>query len=181
MRPLIETRINLAAPDTAEPFAAHICMDPDPAYRPQVTYGQAVQENHSLNRLPVAAAAGLAAALIGALLWAALVGATKFKIGYAAIGIGYLVGITMRGVAKGHNPVYGYIGALLALLGCVVGDVLSDCVFVAEQAGRPMLEVLGHLTPAAAADLLKLGFKPLDALFYFIAASAGYRNAFLKG
>ena len=154
-------------------------MEPSSEIRPP-TYGETLTDNYSTARLPVAALAGVVAALLGALLWAALVGATHFKIGYAAIGIGFLVGWTMRAVGKGHNPVYGYVGAALALLGCVVGDVLSDCVAVGSQVGQPTLEIASHLTPALAVDLLKAGFQPLDALFYVLAAMAGYRNAFFK-
>ena len=130
--------------------------------------------------LALASVAGLAAALVGALLWAALVGATHFKIGYAAVGVGFLVGWTMRAVGKGHSPVFGYVGAVLALLGCVVGDVLTDCVALAEQSGHPTLDIISRLTPSVAVELLNAGFQPIDALFYIFAAMAGYRNAFYK-
>ncbi len=130
--------------------------------------------------LPLAAAAGLGAALVGAVLWALLAGATHFKIGFAAVGVGYLVGLAMKTVGQGRAPVFGYVGAALALLGCVLGDVLSDCIFEAERYGKSTLDLVSHLSPGFAFDLLKSGFGPLDALFYFIAARAGYRNAFHK-
>lgn len=149
-------------------------MDPTPLYQP-VTRTAAPSGN-----LVLATADGLVAALVGAVLWAALVGATHVKIGYAAIGVGFLVGWTMRAVGKGRSPIYGYVGALLALLGCVVGDVLSDCMAVAEQSSHPMLDIFTHLTPSTAVAILQAGFRPLDALFYLFAAMAGYRNAFYK-
>ena len=130
--------------------------------------------------LAIAAVAGLAAALLGAVLWAAIVAMTNIKIGFAAVGVGFLVGWIMRTVGHGNTPVYGYVGAALALLGCVVGDVLSDCVFIAQHFGQPVLETVSHLTPALAVELLQKGFQPLDALFYFIALRAGYRYAFIK-
>ena len=154
-------------------------MEPSSETRPP-TYGETVTAGYSTARLPLAAVAGLIAALVGAVLWAVLVATTHYKIGYAAVGVGYLVGLTIRGVGKGRNPAFGYVGAVLALLGCVVGDVLSDCAAIAEQAGQPVLTVLGHLTPTLAVELLKGGFSPLDALFYFIALMAGYRNAIIK-
>ncbi len=43
-----------------------------------------------------------------------------------------------------------------------------------------MLDTVSHLTPNTAVELLKAGFQPLDALFYFIALRAGYRYAFIK-
>ena len=130
--------------------------------------------------LVLASLAGLVAALVGAVLWAALAATTHFKIGFAAVGIGFLVGWTMRAVGRGHSEVYGYVGAVLSLLGCVVGDVLSDCAFASAQFGQPLFDLVTRLTPALAVDLFKAGFQPLDALFYFIALSAGYRNAFIK-
>ena len=155
-------------------------MEPSSETRPP-TYGETVTRNDSTARLPLAAVAGLIAALVGAGLWAALVAATHFKIGYAAIGVGFLVGWTIRNVGQGHNPAYGYAGAVLALLGCVVGtDVLSDCVALANQSGQPVTTILSQLTPNLVVELLKAGFRPLDALFYFIALRAGYRYSFIK-
>ena len=130
--------------------------------------------------LALAGVAGLVAALVGAVLWAFLASATHLKIGYAAVGVGYLVGLAMRAAGKGRSPVFGYVGAALALFGCVVGDILSDCSVLATQISKPLTEVLGLLTPASAFDLLQAGFQPLDALFYILAAMAGYRNAFTK-
>ena len=98
-------------------------MEPSP-YQPPPSF---VVETPETGNLVLAGVAGLAAALVGAVLWALLASATHVKIGYAAIGVGYLVGFAMRAAGKGHSPVYGYVGAVLALLGCVVGDLLSDC------------------------------------------------------
>ena len=155
-----------------EPYPAQNPLNPD--YRPD-------EPRRSLARLPLAIGAGLVAALIGGGLWAALVAATGIKLGYAAIGVGFLVGLAIRGFAHGHDPAYGYVGAILALLGCVVGDVLSDSVYLAKAMHEPALNVITHLTPKLAAELLKTGFQPMDALFYAIAAFAGYRNSFSKG
>ena len=139
-----------------------------------------VTEPVETGNLALAAVAGLVAAVVGAVLWAFLASATHFKIGYAAVGIGFLVGLAMRAAGKGHTPVFGYVGAVLALLGCVAGDVLSDCSMVATHYNKPLTDVLAVLTPSVAFTLLQEGFQPLDALFYVLAAMAGYRNAIIK-
>lgn len=155
-------------------------MEPSSPTPPSTPLYPAGPEPSTGGPLAVAGLAGLGAALVGAVLWAALAAATNYKIGFAAVGVGFLVGATMRFVGHGNTPAYGYVGAALALLGCVVGDVLSDCVFGARQLGQPILETVTHLTPSLAVALLKAGFQPLDALFYFIALRAGYRYAFTK-
>ncbi len=130
--------------------------------------------------LVLATLGGLVAAVMGALLWATLVSVSHFKIGYAAISIGFLVGWTMRALGKGHTPVYGCIGAVLALLGCVGGDVLTDCIILAQQYSKSTMDVVSHLTPALVSELLQSSFKALDALFYVLAMMAGYRHAFFR-
>ncbi len=153
-------------------------MNPPPPYPPPLY--TAGPDPSARGTLAVAAAAGFAAALVGAVLWAVLAAVTNFKIGFAAVGVGFLVGAVMRTVGHGNTPAYGYVGAALALLGCVVGDVLSDCVFVAQHLGQPVLDTVSRLTPTTAVMLLQANFRPLDALFYFIALRAGYRYAFIK-
>ncbi len=150
-------------------------MDPDP-YAPPAAHSQT--STAAEGNLGFAAPAGLVAALVGALAWAMFVSATNIKIGFAAVGIGFLVGWSVRRVGHGYSPVYGYVAAVLSLLGCVAGDVLTDCVGVAQQGSRPTLDIISHLTPGIAWVLLQRGFQPLDVLFYFLAVSAGYRNAF---
>ncbi len=86
----------------------------------------------------------------------------------------------MRSAGKGRLPVYGYIGAVLALVGCVLGDLLTDCNLAATQMGVPVFEVIKRLTPSLAFSALQEGFGVLDVLFYVLAAMAAYRNAFIK-
>ncbi len=152
-------------------------MEPSPYYQPPTTYPSTPE---GTGNLALATVAGLAAALVGAVLWATLVSATHFKIGYAAVGVGFLVGWVMRKVGKGRLPLFGYVGAVLALAGCVLGDLLTDCNLAATQVGVPLFEVLKRLTPSLALQALQEGFGVLDALFYVLAAMAAYRNAFIK-
>ena len=125
-------------------------------------------------------AAGAVAAFLAAAVWGTLVALTHFKIGYAAIGIGYLVGIVVRGVGHGQSARFGYVGAALALLGCVAGDVFSTCAIAAEQIGRslPLIFLGLALKPWLIGKLLAAAFTPLSAIFYFLATMAGYRNSF---
>lgn len=145
------------------------------AARPEFVAGDGPRENLFLGLV-----GGLFAALVAAALWGALAALTHFKIGYAAVGVGFLVGVSVRGAGNGHSPKFGYVGAVLALFGCIAGDLLSDVVMSIGGTGVSYWQVaLGFLVrPGLAFAILKAGFGPLDALFYFFALSAGYRNAF---
>src|SRR5690606_40980371 len=72
--------------------------------------------------LPLALLAGVAAAVLGAVLWAIITVATNLQIGYMAVGLGFLVGYTVRFAGKGLDKVFGILGSALSLGGCLLGD-----------------------------------------------------------
>lgn len=124
------------------------------------------------------ALAGTAAALGGAAVWAAITAATGYQIGWMAIGIGFLVGFAVRLVGKGIDKVFGVLGASLAFAGCVAGNLLTGCWYLAQSTGADLVDVLADLTPSLAARILEATFSPMDLLFYGFAVYEGYRLAF---
>lgn len=120
---------------------------------------------------------GLAAAIAGAGTWAAITVYTNYQIGFMAVGVGYLVGLTMRKFGHGHSSLFGGIAAILAVLGCVTGNLLSACAFAADELQVSLGTILKVLSPSAALGLLQEGFSPIDALFYFLAVSAAFRTS----
>jgi hypothetical protein len=119
--------------------------------------------------------AGLAAALVGAVLWAVLVEVSGYKIGFAAVGMGFLVGQAMA-LTAGGNRLLPPLGALLALLGCLLGDAFSDAHEVAKVVEVGTFTVLRGMAtdPSLAQEVVKAGFSPMDLLFWGIAAWQGY-------
>ncbi len=129
-------------------------------------------ETHSL---PLALIAGCAAAAVGAARWAAVTVVTGLKIGWVAVGIGFLVGYAVRVFGKGSEPAFQALGAVLSLLGCLAGNLLMVCVFVSRQENIPLLTILTHLHPSIILNLMVETFSPMDLLFYGIAVYEGYR------
>lgn len=118
---------------------------------------------------------GLVAALVGAATWAAITYYTNYQIGFMAIGIGYLVGIVMQKFGHGRSQAFGILAALLAVGGCLVGNLFSACAFGADQLGVSMMQIVQTLTPTVAIEILQEGFTAIDALFYFLAVGAAFR------
>jgi hypothetical protein len=127
--------------------------------------------------LPLAIAAGLLAALVGAALWAVITVTTKFQIGFMAIGVGFLVAWAVRTFGRGHSEVFGVLGGGFALLGCVLGNLLSACGFLAAQSSEPLVPLIIRVitNPALAAQLVQATFNPMDLLFYAIAVYEGFK------
>jgi hypothetical protein len=129
--------------------------------------------------LPLGIAAGIVSALLGAVLWAVITVVTRYQIGYMAIGVGYLVGFAVRKLGKGTTPVYSIVAALCALLGCLSGNLLSACGFIAQSENIPLLDVVFEVfkSPEAMVEILRATFSPIDLLFYGIAIHGAYKTA----
>src|SRR4051812_10018311 len=76
--------------------------------------------------LPNALIGGLASAIVGAVLWAVITVATEHQIGYMAIGVGFLAGFSVRYFGCGIDFHFRIVGAFFALLGCALGNFLSQ-------------------------------------------------------
>lgn len=124
--------------------------------------------------------AGGFAALVGAIIWAAITVITDYQVGWMAVGIGFLVGFTMRYFGKGLSKKFGILSAGLSLLSCLAGNVLTVAVIVSQQESMSLFEVLFILllSPSAIFEALSVTFSPIDLLFYGIALYEGYRFAF---
>jgi len=117
--------------------------------------------------------AGLAAAIIGAIVWAILTVTTKYQIGWMAIGVGALVGFALR-IGNG-GKLFGILGAFLALFGCILGNYFSLIAFASAE------EHVGFVTMLNNADSVKVisamwdDFLSVSILFYAIAVYEGYK------
>lgn len=121
---------------------------------------------------------GAFVSLICALLWAVITVATEYQIGYMAIAVGFLVGISIRFLGAGIDPLFGFIGAFYALLGCLLGNLFSQIGFIAHSQNMEYLDVLSFLSLELTVSLLTESFSPMDIFFYGFAIFAGYKYAF---
>ena len=125
--------------------------------------------------------AGLVAAAVGAGLWALVTIVTGFQIGWMAVGVGFLVGWAVRIAGKGTHRAFGIMGALLALGGCAIGNLLTIVVIAARHFEIPLVAVFSRLTPDVVVQLMGATFSPMDLLFYGIAIYEGYRFSIVGG
>ena len=125
--------------------------------------------------LPMGLLAGLAAAAVGAGLWALVTVLTGYQIGWMAIGVGFLVGLAVRLAGKGTTSTFQVLGAVLALGGCLAGNLLTICIVAAGKLGVSMTQMVLGLTPDFVVDTMSATFSPIDLLFYGLAVYAGYK------
>ena len=132
----------------------------------------------SEQNLLVGTLAGFVASLTGAGVWALVTVVTEYQIGWMDVGIGVLVGFSIRLAGKGIDQTFGIAGAELALIGCVVGNVLTMTYFIAANEGMSFMDILVQLDFAITYELLASTFEIIDVLFYGMAVYFGYKYAF---
>jgi hypothetical protein len=134
-----------------------------------------VQQRRDNQNLGLGIVGGVIGALVGAALWALITSLTNFQIGFMAVGVGLLAGYGVRKLGQGIDAKFGIVGALLALAGCLAGNLFVICYLWSAQSGLPFFEVLSSITPSLYAELLKESFSPIDLIFYGIAVYEGYK------
>jgi len=165
--------------DTPEAEGASPAASAQPGIDPtQLAFVQSQLRSQQNVMLGVIGGAGAAA--LGAALWAGVTLVTGVQIGFMAIGIGYLVGLTVRAFGKGIDPVFGVVGAVLSLCGCVVGNLLAVTAMIATHQGVPFADAVSQLTPELAYELMRASFSPMDLIFYGLAVYEGYRVSFRR-
>jgi hypothetical protein len=122
---------------------------------------------------------GVIAMLVSALVWGVITYFTEYQIGWMAIGVGFLVGIGIRFFGRGKTVTFGISGAVLALVGCVLGNLIFYSSVIAREEGLSFLEVFFLLlfSPAAVIEVFTIAFDFRDILFYALAAYVGFSTA----
>ena len=136
----------------------------------------------SARRLSLAFLAGAAVSLLGALLWAVVVIATGYNIGFLAGIVGAATGLTIVWVARGPVGVFERVLASVFAAGTIVGgyyvigvhDVKDGLDKLASHGG----DAVGYLdTDMMSSFVHHFGdfVRPIDWLWIAIAAYAAFR------
>ncbi len=132
--------------------------------------------------LSAALVGGVTAALAAALVWALITMATGYHAGWMAVGMGLLIGGAVRTTARGEGKSFGYLGVAVWILGCLLGNFLSVCAFVAGQESLSPIYVLTYICsePARIPGALLASFQFLDLLFWGVGLYVAYRLSFRR-
>jgi hypothetical protein len=153
-------------------------MESTPFQAPPQTIGNPDEQP----RLLFGLIGGFLGMLISAAIWGVITYLTNYQIGWMAIGVGFVVGFAVKWFGRGNSVLYGLIAAVLALIGCVLGNLLFYCGIIAREYGMDFIEVLALVIadPGGIIVLLKAGFQFMDLVFYAIALYVGFRTAYTR-
>ncbi|MFG3346787.1 hypothetical protein ACGF1Z_17175 [Streptomyces sp. NPDC048018] len=122
---------------------------------------------------------GLVAALVAALVaggvYGALAGGIEREIGWAAVGVGFLVGFA-AGKAGGNNPALPVVSAVLSLGAVYFGQLVALAIIAGKEldvsASTVFFEHFDGLTQVWKDEL-----DPLTFLFFALAAFAAFSGS----
>ncbi|KAB1146011.1 hypothetical protein F7R91_16975 [Streptomyces luteolifulvus] len=127
------------------------------------------------NNIALGIIAAVVAALVTAGIYGGIVGATEYEIGYAAIGVGFLIGFA-AGKLGGSNPVLPVVSAVLSLGAVYLGQLIGIAVILGDE-----LDVSATSLFTEHLDVLTKGWSetadPMTFLFLAIGAFAAFSGA----
>ncbi|MFD4022845.1 hypothetical protein ACFWRV_04880 [Streptomyces sp. NPDC058576] len=150
-------------PGQGAPFAGGAPFTPAPPARDNILLGVGV---------------ALGAAIVAGILYGVIAGSIEREVGYAAIGVGFLVGFAASKVG-GSNPAVIAASAVFSVGAVYLGQLVGISMVLADLAQIPFSEVVGdHFDTVTAAwseeaDIMTYCFLALGA----VAAVGGARKA----
>ncbi|MGW1808001.1 hypothetical protein [Streptomyces sp. NPDC002078] len=127
------------------------------------------------NNVVLGIVAAVAAAVVAAALYGLVIGATKHEIGYAAVGVGFVVGLA-AGKAGGRNPALPVVSAILALGAVYIGQLVGEAMIGADQLHVGFNELFFQHFDVVQ-KVWKDDADPLTFVFFAIAAFAAFSGA----
>jgi hypothetical protein len=142
---------------------------------PPMDYEQETALLRARQNFALAVPAGLAAAVVGAALWAAVAYASGMELGLIAIAVGALVGLAIRKVGNGVDLKFSLLGAFCAAFGWALGTILGDIAFLAQAAGGSYLSMAAALGVGGSVSLALEAADGMSLLFLAIAVFEGWK------
>ncbi|MBO4254631.1 hypothetical protein [Streptomyces griseorubiginosus] len=148
-------------------------VPPPPA--PGVPYGAVPAPAPVRNNIGVGLVAAFAAAVVAAGVYGAIIGLTKHEIGWAAVGVGFLVGLA-AGRLGGRNPVLPVASAALSLGSVYIGQLVGEAMIGAKETPLSFNELFFQHFDVVQ-EAWKADADPLTFVFFAIAAYVAFTGA----
>ncbi|MFE2421405.1 hypothetical protein [Streptomyces hokutonensis] len=127
------------------------------------------------NNIALGLVTAVVAALVAAGIYGVVIGTTKHEIGWAAVGVGFVIGLA-AGKLGGRNPALPVVSAVLALGAVYLGQLVGEAMIGADELGVNFSKVFfDHFD--VVQDAWKADADPLTFVFFAIAAFAAFSGA----
>ena len=119
-----------------------------------------------------AAIAGAFATLLAAVAYGIVVEKWPFSYGFAAAGVGIVIGLPMGFLGRGISTKFGVTAALYTIVGCVLGNLLVKIMNLAIGTATSPIDVVQNNSLSVLAGWSVSGLSLIHLVFWFVAVFA---------
>ena len=119
-----------------------------------------------------AVVAGAIATLIAAVAYGIIVAAWPFSYGFAAAGVGIVIGFFMGFLGRGISMKFSVVAAVYTIAGCVLGNLFVKIMTLAQATESYPIDVLQGKSLAVLAQWSVSGLSLIYLVFWFVAVFA---------
>ncbi|MEU4087307.1 hypothetical protein [Streptomyces aureus] len=157
------------APGTAVPQGA-----PQFAAQPGFPVAPTAPAGPVRNNFPLGLVAAIGAGVVSAILYGLVTGLTKHEIGYAAVGVGFLVGIA-AGRLGGRSQTLPVASVIVSVAAIYLGQLIGEAMIIADHFDVGFSKVFfDHFS--VAQEAWKADADPLTFVFFAIAAYVAFQS-----
>ncbi|MEU6277688.1 hypothetical protein ABZ871_35620 [Streptomyces populi] len=127
------------------------------------------------DNFPLGLVASIGAGVVSAILYGLVIGLTKHEIGYAAVGVGFLVGIA-AGRVGGRSQTLPVVSVIVSVAAIYLGQLIGEAMIGAKEIGVSFGTVFfDHFD--AVQQAWKDQADPLTFVFFAVAAYVAFQSA----
>ena len=137
------------------------------------------QKNYELAEKLISGQNFTAAVIVGAvatLLAAAAYGITvetwPFSYGFAAAGVGIVIGVSMQFLGRGISMKFSVVAAVYTIVGCVLGNMFVKIMNQAQATAASPIDVLQDSSLSVLGRWAISGLSLIHLVFWFVAVVA---------
>ena len=127
----------------------------------------------SEQNLAAAVIAGAIATLLASVAYGIIVEAWPFSYGFAAAGVGIVVGFFMGFLGRGVSTKFSVWAAIYTIAGCLLGNLFVKIMNLAQATSSSPIDVLRSNSLPVLAQWSVSGLSLIHLVFWFIAVFAG--------
>jgi len=120
----------------------------------------------------VAVVAGAIAMLLAAVAYGIVVERWPFSYGFAAAGVGVVIGFFMGFRGRGISMKFSVVAAVYTIVGCVLGNLFVKILNLVQATAASPLDVLQSNSLSVLAQWSVAGLSLIHIVFWFVAVVA---------
>lgn len=126
----------------------------------------------SEQKFAAAVIVGFVAALLAAAAYSITVILWPFSYGFAAVGVGIIIGLWMQFLGRGISMKFAVVAAVYTIAGCVLGNLFTIIIGLAKATAASPIDVLRNNSLPALAERSVYGVSYVDLVYLFVAVFA---------